>query len=55
MYRINKFCKVLSVALGLVSMLAFAGAAAEGQGRRLKIWFDTGGGPGESYGTVLQK
>lgn len=56
MYRINKFCKVLLVALGLVSMLAFAGVAAEseGQGKKLKIWFDTGGGPGESYGTVLQ-
>ena len=22
--------------------------------KRMKIWFDTGGGPGESYGTVLQ-
>ena len=22
--------------------------------KRMKIWFDTGGAPGESYGTVLQ-
>lgn len=25
-----------------------------GSQKRMKIWFDTGGGPGESYGTVLQ-
>lgn len=29
------------------------GGMAGGQ-KRMKIWFDTGGGPGESYGTVLQ-
>ena len=29
------------------------GEAVGGQ-KRMKIWFDTGGAPGESYGTVLQ-
>ena len=30
-----------------------AGTASNGQ-KRMKIWFDTGGSPGESYGSVLQ-
>lgn len=50
----------------LTAALLFAGCAKSGQtetsnqdmqkiGRkRMKIWFDTGGGPGEAYGTVLQ-
>ena len=33
--------------------VAQQGEAVGGQ-KRMKIWFDTGGAPGESYGTVLQ-
>ena len=56
MFHIERRPRVLLAVLGLVCLLASAGLAAEaeGEGRKLKIWFDTGGGPGESYGTVLQ-
>ncbi len=41
---------VLSTLL-IISALSFSAFADE---QKMKIWFDTGGGPGESYGTVLQ-
>lgn len=46
------------IALLLLAFVLFPsvalGAPVKEADKRLKIWFDTGGGPGESYGTVLQ-
>lgn len=44
---------MLLLALALFPSLAL-GADADKTEKKFKIWFDTGGGPGESYGTVLQ-
>lgn len=48
----RKFAALLFV-FALLSSAAFAADAGKDE-KKLKIWFDTGGGPGESYGTVLQ-
>lgn len=45
--------KIIVLAVMLAS-LAASSAWAASEEKKLKIWFDTGGGPGESYGTVLQ-
>ena len=47
------------IAVAVSAVLSCAGknegavTASNGQ-KRMKIWFDTGGSPGESYGSVLQ-
>ena len=49
----KKTVALLLVALVLFPSMAF-GVDSSQEAKRFKVWFDTGGGPGESYGTVLQ-
>ena len=49
----KKAVALLLVALVLFPSMAF-GVDSSREAKRFKVWFDTGGGPGESYGTVLQ-
>ena len=47
--------KAVALLLALVLFPSMAlGADSSQEAKRFKVWFDTGGGPGESYGTVLQ-